>query len=349
LLFAANPRRATCIALGRFQKSILALVALLGSTFAASLAAEVHEIMGFGSNPGRLRMYTYVPTDLPQGAPLVVLLHGCKQRAEYFARDSGFIELADRQKFALLLPEQKGLPPYLYDVYIFDWVLAWYGANNQNACFNWFEPHKTARESGEAQSIREMLDFVIEHHAVNPSRVYVAGFSAGGAMTAALMAAYPERFAGGAIVAGVPFGCANTVNTALRCMSPGTDLTPEQWARFVRNAAPAQAKFPPLSIWHGENDTRVSPNNRRELIEQWSAVHGIPASPAHSERSWRLTRQRYGDGTSTQVESVLVAGLGHAFPIRTGGPLPCGRPGDFVVETSVCAASEILQFWGLSN
>jgi poly(hydroxyalkanoate) depolymerase family esterase len=346
LLFAANPRRATCIALGRLQKSILALVALLGSTFAASLAAEVHEIMGFGSNPGRLRMYTYVPTDLPQGAPLVVLLHGCKQRAEYFARDSGFIELADRQKFALLLPEQKGLPPYLYDVYIFDWVLAWYGANNQNACFNWFEPHKTARESGEAQSIREMLDFVIEHHAVNPSRVYVAGFSAGGAMTAALMAAYPERFAGGAIVAGVPFGCANTVNAALRCMNPGTDLTPERWARFVRDAGSAH-KFPAMSIWHGEDDTRVVPVNRRELVEQWSAAHS--ASFANSERSGQLTRHRYNVGTSTKVESVLVAELGHAFPIGSGGQLPCGRPGDFVVETSVCAAAEILQFWGLNN
>jgi poly(hydroxyalkanoate) depolymerase family esterase len=324
-----------------------ALVATLLTLIMTPLAAESHELTGFGSNPGNLRMYTYIPTGLPDGAPMVVLLHGCKQRAESFARDSGFVALAERQKFVLLLPEQKGPPPYLYDIYLFDWMLAWFGVNNQNACFNWFEPHDATRESGEAQSIRQMMDFMIERHAVDRSRVYVAGLSAGGAMTAALLAAYPERFAGGAIVAGVPYGCANTVWDALHCMDPGIDRTPAQWARIVRDAAPAETKFPPLSIWHGGNDIRVVPSNRRELVEQWSAVHGIATSPAHAERSGHLTRERYSDGTSTQVESVLVERLGHAFPIHSGGPLPCGRPGDFVVEASVCAAAEILRFWGL--
>ena len=84
-----------------------------------------------------------------------------------------------------------------------------------------FQPEDTARDRGEALSIRQMIDAMIARHSVDRSRVYVVGLSAGGAMAAALLAAYPERFAGGAIVAGVPYGCANTVGEALRCMSPG--------------------------------------------------------------------------------------------------------------------------------
>jgi poly(hydroxyalkanoate) depolymerase family esterase len=329
----------------RAAPAALALVLLILT--AAPLAAEPREVTGFGSNPGNLRLFSYVPTGLPHGAPLVVLLHGCKQRAASFARDSGFLALAERQKFALLLPEQKGLPRYLYDIYVFPWVFAWFGANNQNACFNWFEPDNAAREVGEAQSIRQMMDFMIERHAVDRSRVYVAGFSAGGAMTAALLAAYPERFAGGAIVAGVPYGCADTVRAALRCMDPGIDRTPAQWARSVHEATSAQTKFPPLTLWHGGDDIRVVPSNHRELVEQWTAVHGITAPPAHREDSALLMREGYSDGTSRLVESVLVERLGHAFPIHSGGALPCGRPGDFVVEAGVCAAAEILRFWGL--
>ena len=95
-----------------------------------------------------------------------------------------------------------------------------FGANNQNACFNWFQPDDAARDRGEALSIAQMIDAMISKHPVDQSRVYIAGLSAGGAMTAAMLAAYPERFAGGAIVAGVPFGCADTVIRAFDCMKP---------------------------------------------------------------------------------------------------------------------------------
>ena len=102
------------------------------------------------------------------------------------------------------MPEQKGLPSYLYDFYIFSWVTAMFGANNQNACFNWFEREDTRRDSGEALSIRQMIDAMVKRHSIDPSRVYIVGLSAGGAMTAVMLATYPEVFAGGAIVAGVP-------------------------------------------------------------------------------------------------------------------------------------------------
>ena len=42
-------------------------------------------VTSFGSNPGGLEVYRYVPTGLPPGRPLVVLLHGCGGSAADFA------------------------------------------------------------------------------------------------------------------------------------------------------------------------------------------------------------------------------------------------------------------------
>jgi poly(hydroxyalkanoate) depolymerase family esterase len=321
----------------------LLMLAALGS----ANAMEPGEETRFGSNPGNLRMFSYVPASLGPAAPLIVVLHGCKQRAASFARDGGWLALADTAKLALLLPEQKGLPRVFHDVYVFPWVVALFGANNQNACFNWFEPNDTVRERGEALSIRQMIDALLARHSIDPSRVYIVGLSAGGAMAAAMLAAYPERFAGGAIVAGVPYGCADTVTKALQCMRPGVDQTPAEWARRVRLAG-GEGPLPPVTIWHGEADHRVVPRNQQELVEQLTAVHGITEPPAHRSSSGPLTRELYTDSSGvTRVESVTVKELEHAFPIRTEGTSSCGQPGDFVVSAEVCAAMEISRFWGL--
>jgi poly(hydroxyalkanoate) depolymerase family esterase len=350
LMRMATTCRRHLLAFGRNLRRVLAAALLTIAALAGADAAEPSEEAAFGSNPGNLRMFSYVPAGLAPGAPLIVVLHGCKQKAATFARDAGWLALADRAKLVLLLPEQKGLPRYLYDVYLFPWVVTWFGANNQNACFNWFEPDDTVRDRGEALSIRQMIDAMIERHAVDRSRVYIVGLSAGGAMTAVMLAAYPERFAGGAIVAGVPYGCAETVTKALQCMNPGIDQAPADWRRRVPDSTGTGGRVPPVSIWQGDADTRVVPRNRQELVEQWTAVHGIPATPARSERSGRITRDSYVDGAGvTRVESVLVEGLAHAFPISTGGTPSCGQPGDFVVATEVCAANEIARFWGLSG
>ena len=225
------------------------------------------------------------------------------------------------------------------------------GANNQNACFNWFQPDDAARDRGEALSIAQMIAAMIARYPVDPARVYIAGLSAGGAMTAAMLAAYPERFAGGAIVAGVPYGCADTVIRALDCMNPGVDRKPEEWRQALAGTSGSPTRYPPVSIWHGDADERVVSRNRIELIEQWTAAHGLTGIALQSlPANGTLLREIYADASGTpKVESVVVKGLGHAFPIRIGGATPCGRPGDFVVDVKVCAASEIARFWGLEG
>jgi poly(3-hydroxybutyrate) depolymerase len=196
-----------------------------------------------------------------------------------------------------------------------------------------------------------MIDAMILKNSVDHSRVFIAGLSAGGAMTAAMLAAYPERFAGGAIVAGVPYGCADTVARAVHCMNPGVDRKPEEWRKALGDTLASPTRYPPVSIWHGDADDRVAPRNRTELVEQWTAAHGLTAvAPKGSSSNDGLTREVYTDTIGTpKVVGVVVKGLGHAFPIRAGGVPACGRPGDFVVDAKVCAVTEIARFWGLAG
>src|SRR4051812_38332359 len=137
-------------------------------------------------NPGCLRMYTYVPDPLPSAPALVVVLHGCLQTAAEYDLGAGWSTLADRFRFALLFPEQQR-------------------GNNPRGCFNWFQRSDSERDQGEAHSIRHMVEHMIQTHSIDRRRVFVTGLSAGGAMTLVMLAAYPEVFAGGAVIAGVPY------------------------------------------------------------------------------------------------------------------------------------------------
>lgn len=108
-------------------------------------ADRLSELSGFGSNPGALKAWTHVPAGLAEGAPLVVVLHGCTQTAAGYDLGSGWSTLADHCGVALLFPEQQR-------------------ANNPNLCFNWFLPGDTRRNSGEALSIRQMIEAFADRH-----------------------------------------------------------------------------------------------------------------------------------------------------------------------------------------
>ena len=104
-------------------------------------------------------------------------------------------------------------------------------ANNPKTCFNWFLPGDTARDRGEALSIRQMIEKTIGAHGIDRSRVFVTGLSAGGAMTAAMLATYPEVFAAGAIIAGLPYGTAGNAQQAFESMFQGRSHTAPRLGR----------------------------------------------------------------------------------------------------------------------
>ncbi|TPG60441.1 esterase [Roseomonas nepalensis] len=291
------------------------------------------EVTGFGSNPGALRMMVHVPADLPRGAPLVVALHGCTQTAAAYDHGCGWSSLADRLGFAVLLPEQQR-------------------ANNASLCFNWFEGGDIARGAGEAQSIRQMVAQMLEAHAIDPARVFVTGLSAGGAMTAVMLAAYPETFAGGAIIAGLPYGAGLGVAEALRAMSRPPALSPAERGTAVRAASPHRGPWPRVAVWHGDADTTVAPDNAGESVKQWLNLHGLDAARPATERGSSVDTHlawRAPDGT-VRVESHRIAGMGHGVPLRPGeGGQRAGVAGAYMLDVGVSSTHAILDFWGIDT
>jgi poly(hydroxyalkanoate) depolymerase family esterase len=292
------------------------------------------ETADFGPNPGGLRMLSYVPDNLPAGAPLVVVLHGCTQTAAEYDTGTGWSTLAERFGFAVLLPEQKR-------------------ANNANGCFNWFQPEDVTRGSGEVASIAAMVTAMIDRHRLHRRRVYVTGLSAGGAMTAALLATYPDLFAGGAIIAGLPFGSATSVPEAFGAMGQGRIRSADELGDRVRAASDYRGIWPAVSIWQGTSDTTVNPVNAEELRKQWADVHGVTAAPSRQSLVDGATHKAWhAEDGRVVVETYVIPGLGHATPIDPDAAdedAQCGSVGAsrFILPAGISSSYRIAESWGL--
>lgn len=290
---------------------------------AASVLAEV-DFAGF--NPGNLRQFRYVPDGL-KDAPLVVVLHGCTQTATGYDHGAGWTELASQQGFAVLAPEQKGV-------------------NNPGTCFNWFNPTDVTRGEGEVASLAAMIEDMVEEHHLDPKRVFITGLSAGGAMTAAMLACYPELFAGGAIIAGLPYGAADNVMAALEVMRTAPIKKPREWGHLARAASHHRGGWPRVSIWHGDSDQTVNVGNAQASLAQWADLDGLKLGDARQETveggAVHLTWSNPEGGE--QLEIYTVPGLGHGTPIDSS---VLGKPGPFILEAGISSTSRIAQFWGL--
>ncbi len=293
-------------------------------------ASKLVEVRDFGSNPGQLRMLTYVPDRLPATAPLVVLLHGCTQSGVSFDKGTGWSTLADRHGFALLLPEQH-------------WT------NNPLRCFNWFRPEDTCRNGGEALSIKQMIDRMLADHGLDRRRVHVTGLSSGGAMTSVMLATYPDVFAGGAVLAGVPYRTADNTQEAFESIFQGRGRTPREWGDLVRGASPHRGPWPKVSVWHGDADSAIKPLNADETVKQWTDAHGVAGNPS-VERTVDGHRCRVWQGADGEplVESYTISGMSHGAPLSTGDrPDQCGTAAPFFNDVGISSAFHIAGFWGL--
>jgi poly(hydroxyalkanoate) depolymerase family esterase len=285
----------------------------------------------FGPNPGNLQMLSYRPNGLSRPAPLVVVLHGCTQTAAAYADGAGWLALARRFGFALLCPEQKAI-------------------NNLNRCFNWFQIGDAARGRGEAASIRAMIAHVLAEEDLDPARVFVVGLSAGGAMTSVMLACYPEVFAGGAVIAGLPYGAAVNLQDAFAAMVHGVVRTGPDWGERVRAASDYAGPWPKVSIWQGEADTTVNPLNADEIAKQWRDVHGLASAAPQVETGAGHRRSVWADRRGEPViEAVRIAGLAHGAPLATAGPDGYGAAGPFLLEAGISSSLEIARFWGLTE
>lgn len=314
---------------------LLALAALTATALVvaapASSAAGLTEVTGFGTNPGNLQMFTYVPTGMPTGRPLVVALHGCTQSAAAYDDETGWVKWADTYGFALVLPQQRT-------------------PNNPSKCFNWWLSADSARTGGEAQSVAQMVAWMKTTYGSDASRVFVTGLSAGGAMTNVMLATYPDVFAAGAVVAGVPYKCATTAAQTSACNNGTVNLTPTQWGDKVRAAFSWGGPYPRVAVWHGSADATVSPVNLTEIMEQWTNVNGVDQTADVTDTVAGYPHNVYKDaGGTARVETYSITGMGHGQPIDPGtGATQCGTATGYNLDANICASYYIATWFGIA-
>jgi poly(hydroxyalkanoate) depolymerase family esterase len=297
----------------------------------ASTPGRLAPLDAFGSNPGKLKAWAYISPGLGSGAPLVVVLHGCTQTAAGYDRGSGWSLAADRHGFAVLFPEQQR-------------------ENNPNLCFNWFNPQHARRDRGEALSIRQMVAEIHTRHGTDPARVFVTGLSAGGAMTAVMLATYPDVFAGGAVIAGLPFGTASSVPEAFDRMRGHAGVAPAALADLVRSASNHAGPWPTLSVWHGTNDMTVDRSNAEAILDQWRTLHGVRDTPSRSDTIDGYPHRVWCDAQGREViEDYAVLGMGHGTPLSTIEAGQGETAGPYMLEAGISSTQHTLQFWGLSS
>ncbi|MGO8992170.1 MAG: alpha/beta hydrolase family esterase [Polyangiaceae bacterium] len=344
----------------------IANIALALSIVTASPAAwaQLTTVSSFGTNPAQLTMDTYVPQGMPSTPrPLVVALHGCTQTPQIYT-DTGWDQLADQWKFYVLYPAQN--TTVNNDEGCFNWAGRWPDAPNDFVSSEALDLTTIQRGNSENESIKEMVDQMKATYPIDASRVFVTGLSGGGGMAALMLADWPDVFAGGAIIAGIPYGCATikaTTAEAQACTQGYTganaylDRTAQAWGDLVRSAYTGYSgPYPRVSIWQGTADTVVSPDNEAELVKQWTDVNGIGQTATSNDTVETFPHAVYADTNGLPlVETYTITGAQHGAEVATTQPIDpnmpngakCGQAGSYIIDVGICSTYYAARFFGL--
>jgi poly(hydroxyalkanoate) depolymerase family esterase len=244
----------------------------------------------FSGPEGALAYWLYLPSRPVSGLPVVIMLHGCSQTPEDFARGTQMNLLAEELGFIVAYPGQTA-------------------SANMARCWNWFKPGDQQRDRGEPARIAALARTLVADHDADASRVYVAGLSAGGAAAAILGAQYPDIFAAIGVHSGLACGAAKDMTSAFAAMRNGSLQT------HGRNR---EGRFVPVITFHGDNDATVHPINSAQIGANAVEQIGVPLTTksqrggtAHG-RTYTRELNRSDDG-KVQVEQWTVHGASHAW------------------------------------
>jgi poly(hydroxyalkanoate) depolymerase family esterase len=260
----------------------------------------------FTNAAGSREYKLYVPANYrDEPVPLVVMLHGCTQNADDFAAGTRMNALAERHGFIVAYPVQSQRA-------------------NTSGCWNWFKPGDQRPGAGEPSLIAGITREVMGSFRIDPSRVFVAGLSAGGAMAAIMVRAYPELYAAAGVHSGLAAGAAHDLPSALAAMKGGK-------GRGIIDESPRR----PLIVFHGDADATVHLSNCSRLVEGFREID-VVRSPDAGQRACTVRRFRSADGID--AEAWIVHGAPHAW---AGG----SDRGSYTDSAGPDASGEMVRFF----
>jgi len=294
---------------------------------ASEVEEDIGEFTSHSHTNGRAsRAYKlYVPSNYDgQPMPLIVMLHGCKQTPDDFARGTGMNELAESHGFLVAYPAQTTR------------------ANGAN-CWNWFETSEQSRDGEEASLIAGIAREIRQTHRVDEKRVFVAGLSAGAAMAVILGATYPDVFGAIGVHSGLPLASARDVPSAFAAMrgSPASNLNSLRSGCDTSNSQGI-----PTIIFHGDSDSTVNASNGAKVAAQATSAYASSgeflreqALPRKSACGREFTATRYLDGSGhALVEHWVVHGASHSWSGGNSG-------GSYTDPKGPNASAEMVRFF----
>lgn len=266
---------------------------------------------GHRSPAGSLTYKLYVPADRARELALIVMLHGCTQDPDDFARGTGMNRLADEFGLVVAYPHQPR-------------------SGNAQGCWNWFDARHQQAGSGEPAMLAALATDLAAEFAIAPGRVFAAGLSAGAAMAEVLAETHPTIFSAVGLHSGLPYRAAHDVMSAFAAMKGSGRPTPGGTGRGVR-------KF----IVHGTADATVHPSNGAALFEQMvdrNPGAAILISDLHAGDRTASRQVLTAASGEALAEHLLIEGAGHAW---SGG----NRSGTFTDESGPDASREMVRFF----
>lgn len=273
------------------------LVVLGGGVVLSLPAPTAHASSGtwhsftYISSQGTRNYAVYTPANYQPGTPvpLIVMLHGCTQTVSDFAAGTQMNALADQKQFIVVYPQQSSLA-------------------NASLCWNWFYPFNQYCNSGEAGilgGITQVVEQDTIDWTINTHRVYLAGISAGAAMSVILAAAYPDLYAAVGVHSGLEYQAATNAYAALVAQLYGGP-NPVTQGDTAYHTMGSNARLMPVIVFHGTSDTVVAPINGDQVVQQW-----METDARASGGSYHATFSAPATTTSGQVTG------GHAYTVRT--------------------------------
>jgi poly(hydroxyalkanoate) depolymerase family esterase len=266
----------------------------------------------FTNEAGSRTYKLYIPSHYKgEPLPLVVMLHGCTQSPDDFAAGTQMNELAEEQGLLVAYPRQPS-------------------SANPSKCWNWFSAGDQLRDRGEPSLIAGITRQIMRDVAVDPTRVYVAGLSAGGAAAAIMGSAYPDLYAAICVHSGLACGAAKDMPSAFAAMRQGGSLLMEGAKRPL-----------PTIVFHGDRDNTVSPVNGDQVIAQSKAAAEFQLTISHGRSAGgvKYTRTVQADESARPIlEQWILHGAGHAW---SGG----SPAGSYTEPRGPDASREMLRFF----